>query len=104
MQTIDRIEVLPEVKASGRARVYGFVMRHRRLAALVALLAGFFGGMGAASAAPDPTVAPGIVDTVTSSSSNLLPILITVGAAGIVVGAGVLALTKGWRLFRRSIG
>ena len=52
----------------------------------------------------DPTVAPGVVDSITSSSSNLLPILLTVGAAGIVVAAGVLALTKGWSVFRRLLG
>lgn len=52
----------------------------------------------------DPTVAPGIVDTVTSNSSNLLPILLTVGGAGILVSAGVLALRKGWGVFRGLIG
>jgi hypothetical protein len=54
--------------------------------------------------AADPTVSPGVVDTVTSNTANLLPILLTVGGLGIAVAAGLLALTKGWGVFRRSIG
>lgn len=59
-------------------------------------MSGFF-------AVADPTTAPGVVDTVTSNSSNLLPILLTLGGAGIVVAAGVLALKGGWGIFRSML-
>jgi hypothetical protein len=52
----------------------------------------------------DPTVAPGVVDTITSNTSNVLPIVLTAGGAGIVVAAGYLALKKGWGAFRGMIG
>lgn len=60
--------------------------------------------MSSVLAVADPTVAPGIVDTVTSSTSNLLPVLLTIGGLAIVVAAGILALRKGWGLFRGMIG
>ena len=50
-------------------------------------------------AAADPTVAPGVVDTVESSATNLLPILLTLGGAGIVVAVSVIALKGGFRAF-----
>jgi hypothetical protein len=54
--------------------------------------------------AADPTTAPGIVDSITSSTSNLLPVLLTVGALGIAVAAGLLAMRKGWGFFAGMIG
>jgi hypothetical protein len=51
----------------------------------------------------DPTVPPGIVDSITASTSNLPPVLLTVGALGIAVSAGLLAMRYGWRFFQRML-
>jgi hypothetical protein len=47
------------------------------------------------ASSPDPSVT-----TITSSVTNLLPDLLAVGGAAIVVGAGVLVLTRGWHFFK----
>jgi len=52
----------------------------------------------------DPTSSPGVVDTITSSTSDLLPVLLTVGGLGIAVAAGLLAMRKGWGFFAGMIG
>lgn len=38
--------------------------------------------------------------TITDATSTLLPQLLVVGGAGIVVGAGVLVLRRGWSFFK----
>lgn len=50
--------------------------------------------MGILASAPTP------LSVITGATSDLLPQLLAVGGVGIVVGAGILVLRRGWGFFK----
>lgn len=44
-----------------------------------------------------------VLTTITGATTDLLPTLLSVGGAAIVIGAGILALRKGWGFFKSMI-
>jgi hypothetical protein len=44
-----------------------------------------------------------VLTIIQGATDGLLPVLLAVGGAGIAVSAGLLALSKGWGFFRKSV-
>lgn len=51
-------------------------------------------------ATADPTTAPGYVDTVTGSLSNVIPVLVAVAGIGLGIAATPFIVKRGWALIK----